>query len=140
MVLELGRVVAADTCAALLKKSDVRESYLGLGRLNRLERRGALEAAQDLAMSTPADGDHTTPTRRLFRARCIEWAALPALRSKRRGLWAGVRLGAVTYEHARAIGLALLDMGLRARRGGSLCWPRTGPSGCTPTWARSARA
>ena len=30
-VLELGRVVAADTCAALLKKSDVRESYLGLG-------------------------------------------------------------------------------------------------------------
>jgi branched-chain amino acid transport system ATP-binding protein len=31
-VLELGRVVAADTCAALLKKSDVRESYLGLGR------------------------------------------------------------------------------------------------------------
>jgi branched-chain amino acid transport system ATP-binding protein len=30
-VLELGRVVAADTCAALLKKSDVRDSYLGLG-------------------------------------------------------------------------------------------------------------
>jgi len=31
VVLELGRVVAADTCDALLKKPDVRESYLGLG-------------------------------------------------------------------------------------------------------------
>ncbi len=31
-VLELGRVVAADRCETLLKKTDVRESYLGLGR------------------------------------------------------------------------------------------------------------
>lgn len=31
-VMELGRIVAADTCEALMRKSDVRESYLGLGR------------------------------------------------------------------------------------------------------------
>ena len=28
-VMELGRVVAADSCAALMQKSDVRDSYLG---------------------------------------------------------------------------------------------------------------
>ena len=30
-VMELGRIVAADTCEQLMRKSDVRESYLGLG-------------------------------------------------------------------------------------------------------------
>jgi len=30
-ILELGRVVAADTCAALMQKDDVREFYLGVG-------------------------------------------------------------------------------------------------------------
>ena len=30
-IMELGRVVAADTCAALMQKDDVREFYLGLG-------------------------------------------------------------------------------------------------------------
>ena len=29
--MELGRVVAADTCAALKQKDDVREFYLGMG-------------------------------------------------------------------------------------------------------------
>lgn len=30
-ILELGRVAAADTCAALMQKDDVREFYLGMG-------------------------------------------------------------------------------------------------------------
>ena len=30
-IMELGRIVAADTCAALMQKDDVREFYLGLG-------------------------------------------------------------------------------------------------------------
>ncbi len=30
-IMELGRIVAADTCAALLQKDDVREFYLGMG-------------------------------------------------------------------------------------------------------------
>ncbi|KNZ31879.1 MAG: hypothetical protein AD742_15270 [Methylibium sp. NZG] len=54
---------------------------------------------------------HRTP-QRLFRARCTEWAALPALRSKRRGLWAGVSW-AQYFEHARAVGLGLLDLGCK---------------------------
>ncbi len=35
-IMELGRVVAADTCAALAQKSDVREAYLGLGQTHGL--------------------------------------------------------------------------------------------------------
>jgi branched-chain amino acid transport system ATP-binding protein len=31
-IMELGRVVAADSCAALSQKSDVRDAYLGLGQ------------------------------------------------------------------------------------------------------------
>ncbi|MBL8382887.1 MAG: ABC transporter ATP-binding protein [Burkholderiales bacterium] len=30
-IMELGRIVAADTCAALMQKDDVREFYLGMG-------------------------------------------------------------------------------------------------------------
>jgi len=30
-IMELGRIVAADTCAALSQKADVREAYLGGG-------------------------------------------------------------------------------------------------------------
>jgi branched-chain amino acid transport system ATP-binding protein len=35
-IMELGRVVAADSCAALLQKSDVRDAYLGLGHTHSL--------------------------------------------------------------------------------------------------------
>jgi len=35
-IMELGRVVAADTCAALARKPDVREAYLGLGQTHGL--------------------------------------------------------------------------------------------------------
>ena len=35
-IMELGRVVAADTCAALSSKSDVRDAYLGLGHTQTL--------------------------------------------------------------------------------------------------------
>ena len=35
-IMELGRVVAADTCAALSRKSDVRNAYLGLGHTQTL--------------------------------------------------------------------------------------------------------
>lgn len=35
-IMELGRVVAADTCAALAQKSDVRDAYLGLGHTQTL--------------------------------------------------------------------------------------------------------
>lgn len=35
-IMELGRVVAADTCAALAQKTDVRDAYLGLGQTHGL--------------------------------------------------------------------------------------------------------
>lgn len=35
-IMELGRVVAADSCAALSQKSDVRDAYLGLGQTHGL--------------------------------------------------------------------------------------------------------
>ncbi len=35
-IMELGRVVAADTCAALARKPDVRDAYLGLGQTHGL--------------------------------------------------------------------------------------------------------
>jgi long-chain acyl-CoA synthetase len=54
---------------------------------------------------------HATP-QNLFRARCVEWAAQPALRHKRKGIWASTTW-AQYYEHARAVGLALADLGLR---------------------------
>jgi long-chain acyl-CoA synthetase len=61
--------------------------------------------------------DHDTPAR-LFRARCRQWADRPALRRKVHGLWQTVTW-AEYYAQARAIGLALADLGLQ--RGDSLC-------------------
>ncbi len=57
---------------------------------------------------TPAD----TPSK-LWRQRCREWAAAPALRVKRRGLWQGVSWAGY-FEQARAIGLALRALGLQS--------------------------
>ena len=53
----------------------------------------------------------TTP-QNLFRARCAEWADRPALRHKRKGIWASTTW-AQYYAHARAMGLALADLGLK---------------------------
>ena len=55
---------------------------------------------------------------KVFRARCREWADQSALRCKRRGLWQTVSWTGY-LERARAIGLALADLGLR--RGEVIC-------------------
>jgi long-chain acyl-CoA synthetase len=51
-----------------------------------------------------------TPAK-LFRLRCRDWAARPALRHKQKGIWYSVTW-AEYYERARAVGLALADCGL----------------------------
>jgi long-chain acyl-CoA synthetase len=61
--------------------------------------------------------DCDTP-QKVFRARCKAWADQSALRHKRRGLWESVSW-ANYFQHARAIGLALSDLGLR--RGDVVC-------------------
>jgi len=61
------------------------------------------EVPRFLGQDTPA---------RVFRVRAAEWADRPALRHKRRGLWQSLTWGAY-YAHARAVGLALGDLGLR---------------------------
>ena len=59
---------------------------------------------------------HDTP-HKLFRARSREWANQPALRHKKKGIWASTSW-AEYYANARAIGLALADLGLK--RGDSI--------------------
>jgi long-chain acyl-CoA synthetase len=54
---------------------------------------------------------HDTPAR-VFRARAAEWASAPALRHKRRGLWQSLTW-AEYYARARAVGLALAELGLQ---------------------------
>ncbi|MCC5988358.1 MAG: AMP-binding protein [Pararhodobacter sp.] len=58
-----------------------------------------------------------TPAR-VFRARVAEWGEAPALRRKARGLWQTVSWREY-YANARAIGLALADLGLE--RGDIVC-------------------
>ncbi|MFN3954174.1 MAG: AMP-dependent synthetase/ligase [Pararhodobacter sp.] len=60
---------------------------------------------------------HDTPAK-VFRARAALWAGRPALRRKHRGLWKTVSW-AEYYGHARALGLALLDLGVT--RGEVIC-------------------
>lgn len=57
-----------------------------------------------------AYGHDTAP--KLFRARCRQWAANPALRHKRKGIWSSATW-AQYYENVRAVGLALDELGLR---------------------------
>jgi len=52
---------------------------------------------------------HDTPAK-LFRHRCTEWADRPALRRKQKGIWYSVTWAGY-YERARAVGLALADLG-----------------------------
>jgi len=54
----------------------------------------------------------------VFRQRCREWDQRPALRRKRLGLWEGLSWRGY-YEHARAVGLALAELGLV--RGAIVC-------------------
>ena len=54
---------------------------------------------------------HDTP-QKLFRARCREWAGKAALRHKKKGIWSTANWDQY-YEHARAVGLALADLGLQ---------------------------
>lgn len=63
-------------------------------------------------VSSPRFMGEDTPAR-VFRKRCQEWAALPALRHKKHGLWQTLTWQQY-YEHARAAGLALLNMGLQS--------------------------
>ncbi len=60
-----------------------------------------------MAMNVSA---YPTP-QKLFRARCGEWADEPALRHKTKGIWSS-STWAQYYETARAVGLALADLGL----------------------------
>jgi long-chain acyl-CoA synthetase len=54
---------------------------------------------------------HDTP-QKLFRARSQQWATQPALRHKKKGIWSSTTWSGY-YENARAIGLALAELGLR---------------------------
>ena len=54
---------------------------------------------------------HDTP-HKLFRARSVQWASQPALRHKKKGIWASTSW-ADYYANSRAIGLALSDFGLK---------------------------
>jgi long-chain acyl-CoA synthetase len=54
---------------------------------------------------------HDTPPK-LFRARCRQWAAQPALRHKKKGIWSTTTWSGY-FDHTRAIALALAELGLR---------------------------
>ena len=75
----------------------------------------AVAALADTAPRTPARAivveGHDTPTR-LFRARCLAWSDRPALRQKRKGIWHSTTWREY-YANARAVGLALLEIGCR---------------------------
>ena len=63
-----------------------------------------------MALTQHAFG-HDTP-QKLFRARCREWADLPALRHKKKGIWSSTGW-AEYYACAQAVGLALDQLGLQ---------------------------
>ncbi len=56
-------------------------------------------------------GAHNTP-QKLFRARCREWAGLPALRHKKKGIWSSATW-AEYYNRVRAVALALNGIGVQ---------------------------
>ena len=73
-----------------------------------------------MTSSTPASTSieflgETTPAR-VFRRRCQAWGDRPALRRKHRGLWQTVTWTQY-YEQARAVGLALMALGLQKGQG-----------------------
>ena len=64
------------------------------------------------ASSTPPMAYGHDTAQKLFRARCREWAAQPALRYKHKGIWSSTSWEQY-YEQARAVGLALSDLGVQ---------------------------
>ena len=68
-------------------------------------------AGEAAPAAAPRFIDQDTPAR-VFRARAQDWASAPALRHKRRGLWQSLTW-AEYYTRARAVGLALADLGLQ---------------------------
>ena len=66
-----------------------------------------------LHQEAPAALEACDTPQKLWRRRCQQWAAQPALRHKKKGIWHTVSWSDY-YVHARAIGLALLAQGLRA--------------------------
>ncbi len=69
----------------------------------------SIESITFLGCDTPA---------KVFRARCQAWGEASALRHKRRGIWQSISWHGY-LDKARAIGLAMTDMGLR--RGEVIC-------------------
>jgi len=63
------------------------------------------------AAPQPLEGCDTP--QKLWRLRCRQWAAQAALRHKKKGIWHTVTWAGY-HEQARAVGLALTDLGLQA--------------------------
>jgi long-chain acyl-CoA synthetase len=66
----------------------------------------------DFASSTPAPMQGCDTPQKLWRQRCSQWADLPALRHKKKGIWHTVTWSGY-FEQARAVGLALSHQGLQ---------------------------
>ena len=112
-VMELGRIVAAGTCAELSQKDDVKEFYLGVGAAADKGSGPAVETAEDMEMMVEEASLSLAATRRpscSVPARII-WKSRPALRHKQKGIWYSVSWSEY-FARARAIGLALADAGL----------------------------
>lgn len=71
-----------------------------------------LDVAERAPSIAPERSDALDTPARLFRARCRDWADLPALRWKERGLWRTASW-AEYYARARVAGLVLADLGCR---------------------------
>ncbi len=63
------------------------------------------------AAPQPLEGCDTP--QKLWRLRCRQWATQAALRHKKKGIWHAVTWAGY-HEQARAVGLALTDLGLQA--------------------------
>ena len=66
----------------------------------------------DFATAAPAPMEGCDTPQKLWRLRCSQWAAEPALRHKKKGIWHTVSWSGY-FEQARAVGLALSHQGLQ---------------------------
>ena len=154
-VLEVGRIVMADTCERLMQSKDIQEFYLG-ARGRQRARRAALEAEEDLAMKVAEcrQGDEPRRAERMTRAKEADVAdTIPkTLRPRGRALARPAgdpreEHGHLEDGHVGAMVRALESDRLCARRASasspamslrSCATPS--PNGSTPTWACCARA
>ena len=124
-IMELGRIVAFGPSDELMQKQDVKDFYLGdATALANPRGRSSAGKGERHGGSAPSSSrrryrrpaievaGQDTPTK-LFRARCPDWCDRPALRQKRKGIWHSFTWSEY-YAHARAVGLALIDVGCRA--------------------------